>query len=180
VQPRYNVQQGKFWLGVGLQSPTHIVRYPLGEALVYGFRNNWRLTQATLQIFGRLITGRESIRNFAGPIGIAHMAGQAARSGSLDFIAFLSFLGLQLGLINLFPIPLLDGGHILLLIPEFITRRRLSWKMRIATAKVGLVFITTLFILILFNDVRGCVSRMSAPKAAVSEQVSPDAARGSP
>ena len=104
-----------------------------------------------LKVIGDLITGKAP--DVAGPVGIAAMAGQAARAGTWNLITFLAMISLNLGILNLFPFPALDGGHLFLLIGEMIFRRRLPMKVERYIHFAGFVFLITLIVIVTWFDI---------------------------
>ena len=113
---------------------------------------NYRLTMLTFTIVGKIITGQASIRAMSGPIEIAKFSGAAARAGIGPLLSFMGLISLQLGVFNLFPIPILDGGVIFLLLLEGLLRRDLSMKVKERIFQVGFVFLILLMGIVIFND----------------------------
>jgi regulator of sigma E protease len=110
-------------------------------------------TRQITQVIGGLFTGRVSMRELAGPLGIARMSGQAAKHGPISFLGLMAIISLNLGLINLLPIPILDGGHVLLLAIEGIMRRDLSIAVKERFVQVGLVFLLAVFAFVMYSDI---------------------------
>jgi regulator of sigma E protease len=106
-----------------------------------------------------LVERRVSAKSFRGPIGIAQVSGEAAREGALAFLSLMAMVSLQLAIFNLLPIPILDGGVILLLALEMIMRRDLSLRVKEAVFKLGFVFLMALMAFAFYND----ISRMLPP-----------------
>ena len=94
-----------------------------------------------------------SPKSFAGPIRIAQMSGQAAREGAATFIGLMAAVSLNLAIVNLMPIPILDGGVILLLLVEMLLRRDLDLKVKEAVVKVGFVFLMVVLVFAIYNDI---------------------------
>jgi regulator of sigma E protease len=107
----------------------------------------------TVDVVGKLFSGRVSIKQLQGPVGISHMAGQAVRRGPLDVISLMVLIRINLGILNLLPIPILDGGNILLLAIEGIMRRDLSLSFKERFVQVGLVFLLVIFAIVMYNDI---------------------------
>ena len=101
----------------------------------------------------RLIAGKESVRSLAGPLGISRMAGESARAGLGSLIGFMALLSLNLGILNLMPIPVLDGGHLVFLIAEKIMGKPVPVKLRMIVQQVGMFLIFGLMIFAIYNDV---------------------------
>ena len=96
------------------------VRYGVIDALGHGVRKTWELAVFTLRMLGRIVTGEASLKNISGPITMADFAGQSAQAGTLVFIGYLALISISLGVLNLLPVPLLDGGHLLYYFGEII------------------------------------------------------------
>ena len=94
-----------------------------------------------------------STRSLSGPIGIAQLSGEAYRAGMAELLMFTCFISLQLGIFNLLPIPVLDGGVILLLLVESLIRRDLSLEVKERFAQVGIVFLLLLAVFVMYNDI---------------------------
>ncbi len=121
----------------------------LGEAT----SETWRLTTATLGILGRMVTGSASLSNLSGPITIARMAHSSARLGFSRFLFFLGLISLSLAIINLLPIPMLDGGHLMYYLAELIKGSPVSMRTQIVGQYVGLLLVVSLMGLAVFNDI---------------------------
>jgi regulator of sigma E protease len=106
-----------------------------------------------VNIVGRLFTGRVSVRQLQGVVGIARESGQAVRQGPSSVINLMALISVNLGILNLLPIPILDGGHILLLAIEGAMRRDLSLAFKERFVQVGFVFLLVLFGIVMYNDV---------------------------
>ena len=100
-----------------------------------------------------MIVGKADTSQLGGPIRIAKISGQVADIGILAFISMMAYISISLGLVNLFPIPMLDGGHLLNYFFEFILRRPLSEGMQIHLQKIGLIFIIFLTFFAFYNDI---------------------------
>ena len=105
------------------------------------------------QVLVGLFSGKVSIHQLAGPVGIARISGEAAKRGPATLLGFMAVISLNLGLLNLLPIPILDGGHILLLAIEGILRRDLSLAVKERFVQVGLVFLLAVFAFVMYSDI---------------------------
>lgn len=144
----------KVWrIGVGFGSSMVVRQLPWGEALAASVRDNLRNSLATFDVLGKILTRRMSTRSLAGPIGIAQLSGEAYRAGIPELLMFVCFISLQLGIFNLLPIPVLDGGVILLLFVETVIRRDLSLAVKERFAQVGIVFLLLLAVFVMYNDI---------------------------
>ena len=110
-------------------------------------------TGKLISIISKLFTGKLSVRQLQSFVGIAVQAGQAVQEGPVDTINLMAVLSLNLGILNLLPIPILDGGNILLLAMEGIRRRDFSMAFKERFVQVGLVFLLVLFAYVMYNDV---------------------------
>lgn len=128
-------------------------RYGFFESIKKGTKENLKLFALTGDVLSRLLTFQLSYKALGGPVQIAEATGAAARTGLGGFVYFLAFLSMQLGILNLLPIPVLDGGHILFMGIEGIRRRPVSIKVRNFFTQMGLAFLLGLMVLITFNDI---------------------------
>ncbi len=130
-----------------------ILRFGPVEGLGQAFSETWRLTSGTLGILGRMVTGQASLANLSGPITIAQMAQDSARLGVSRFLFFLGLISLSLAIINLLPIPVLDGGHLLYFLIEAIKGSPVSERGQVIGQTIGLVAVAALMSLAIFNDI---------------------------
>lgn len=124
-----------------------------GGSLAAGTRQTFELTWLILRFVGRLITGAESARDIGGPILIGQLSGQAARAGVLALIYFMAFLSVNLAVLNLLPIPILDGGHLVFLAVEAVRGRALSLQTRARLSQVGFLLILAIMVWAITSDV---------------------------
>lgn len=125
----------------------------LGQAFADASKEAWRITVVTLRGIGQMITGKRDTDELGGILRIAEMSGDITKeNGVLDFIMFMALLSINLGLINLFPIPLLDGGHVVIYTLEIITRRELNEKVKDFVSRLGLYILVALMIFATYND----------------------------
>ncbi len=127
--------------------------YGLVDAVKHGVNEVHNLFMLNAMFLGQLLTGKASSKNIGGPIAIAQIAGSAAKSGMSDLLWFTAFFSLQLGVLNLFPIPILDGGLIFFLIIEAIMRKPVSLKKREIAQNIGLAMIIMLMVFAFYNDI---------------------------
>lgn len=138
-------------------------RLSVFEALRDASVETWDITVATLRGVGQMISGKRSGDDVGGIIRIAEMSGDITKqSGVLDFIVFMALLSINLGLINLFPIPLLDGGHIVICLVEMVTRREMGTKLKDLLFKTGFALIMALMIFATWNDIARLINRWFA------------------
>ncbi len=123
------------------------------EALTDASKETWRITVMTLRGVGQMIVGKRSSDEVGGIIRIAEMSGDITKSsGGLDFLIFMALLSINLGLINLFPIPLLDGGHVVIYLIEIFTGRELNERVKDYVFRFGLFLIVSLMLFATYND----------------------------
>ena len=128
-------------------------RMSLPDAFVEACSETWRITEGTLRGGGQMITGKRGSEDLGGILRIAEMSGDISRkNGMLDFIAFMALLSINLGLINLFPIPVLDGGHVVIYLVEIVSRREINAKVKENLFKAGFALILALMIFATWND----------------------------
>ena len=130
-----------------------VVRYGLGEALAQGAVKTWELSTFTVRMLGRIVTGDASLRNISGPLTMADIAGQSAQAGLLVFVSYLALISISLGVLNLLPVPLLDGGHLLYYLAELIKGSPVSDRAVEVGQRIGMAMLAVLMALALFNDV---------------------------
>ncbi|GGH96836.1 RIP metalloprotease RseP [Pseudomonas fluvialis] len=120
--------------------------------LLEGARRTWSMTLLTLDSLKKMLLGELSVKNLSGPITIAKVAGASAQSGLGDFLHFLAYLSISLGVLNLLPIPVLDGGHLLLYLVELVRGRPLSERVQTWGMQIGISLVIGVMLLALFND----------------------------
>ncbi len=138
---------------VGSRNGMVVRQLPWGEAVATSIGDNLRNSLATFDVLGKILTRKMSTRSLAGPIGIAQLSGEAYRAGIPELLMFVCFISLQLGIFNLLPIPVLDGGVILLLFVESLIRRDLSLAVKERFAQVGIMFLLLLAVFVMYNDI---------------------------
>jgi regulator of sigma E protease len=131
---------------------TMVVHYGPLDAAAKAVRQVKEICTMTLRILGRMIVGEVSLKNITGPITIAEYAGETAKMGAEPFIAFVAFISVSLGLMNLLPIPVLDGGHLLYYSLEVLTGRPVSERIADLAQRIGLGLLVSLMALAIFND----------------------------
>lgn len=153
ITPEYNSANEVALIGISAYSEKIIRKYGFFESIKYGFLEMNKLLAQTLDFIWQLVSGTASAKNLGGPIMIAKVAGIAAESGASDLFYFMGFLSLQLGILNLFPIPILDGGHLVFLLYESTRRKPLSDRKQEIAQQVGLVLLVTLMGYVIYNDI---------------------------
>ena len=138
-------------LGVKGGAPEYKQLDPVA-ALVAGVDQTWEVTVQTIQGLGQMLTGQRSADELSGPLGIAQLSGQVASLGIASLISFIAVLSVNLGLINLFPIPILDGGHLVLYLVEALRGRPVSQKLQEIGFRAGFAVLAGLFVFATWND----------------------------
>lgn len=153
ISPRRD-PDGSWKVGVAVAADLKEVteRFPLGQSFVEGWRRLKTDFRMTLSILGRLFVGRASLKTMSGPLDIAKFSGEAARTGAIPLVALMAAISLQLGIFNLLPIPVLDGGHLFLVMIEGAVRRDFSLAVKERILQVGFLMILALISVILYND----------------------------
>ncbi len=142
----------KVGVQVGGDLPEVLERFPVRQAFIEGWRRVQTDLRMTLSILGRLFRGRASLKSMSGPLDIAKFSGEAARTGAVPLVALMAAISLQLGIFNLLPIPVLDGGHLFLLGIEGAARRDFSLRVKERILQIGFVVILALLVVVLYND----------------------------
>ncbi len=153
--------EGKPQWQIGIRAPDTrdaVLRYGPIEAVPVAVRETWLMTVTTLKLMKHLIVGRASLRNVSGPIGIAQSANFSAQMGTAWFLWFLATLSLSIAILNLLPIPILDGGHLLYYLIEWVKGSPVSERAMMAGQYVGLALLFGLMGLAFYNDILGLIS----------------------
>ena len=140
-------------IGFNVKIATTRIRYGLAAAMKNSFQEAGRLMFLTFNAFKKIIQRKMSVKSFSGPIEIARVSQQALESGFSNFFMLIAFISLQLGIVNLFPIPGLDGGHLLIFTIEAIIRRDLNPKLKSILIYAGFAFLISLMVFIVLNDI---------------------------
>ena len=142
-----------YLIGVAPHYETIFKRFPFGKAVVAGAERSIDLIDLTLVFIQKLFAGHVSSSNIGGPITVVQIAGQAAQTDISSVLSILAFLSIQLGILNLLPIPILDGGHLFFYTFELVFRRPLSLRAREWAQQIGLILLVALMVLAFYNDI---------------------------
>jgi regulator of sigma E protease len=143
----------KYQIGVAPEPALAYKRVGPVQALSEAGSRTWEIVEDTIGVFGKLFSGRVSAKQLQSIVGISRAAGEAVSQGPFTVISLMALISVNLGILNLLPIPILDGGHILLLSLEGIRRRDFSLTFKERFIQVGLVFLLVLFAYVMYNDV---------------------------
>jgi regulator of sigma E protease len=144
---------------VGMTPVNRAIREPVsfGTAIVMGSTATWNMGSGVLAVLGGLVTGQISVKNLGGPVAIARTSVEAAKTGVETLFSLIAFLSINLAILNLVPIPLLDGGQLLMHTAETVKGGPFSDRTREWIARVGLAAIGLLFVTVMFNDLKALV-----------------------
>ncbi len=162
VTPKAVEQKGETIgkIGAGVKVPEQLldslrVTYTLSplDAIPAALEKTWFLSYSTLKMMGKMVIGKASVENLSGPISIAQFAGQSADMGFVFFLKYLGLISVSLGVLNLLPIPVLDGGHLMFFAIEAIKGSPVSEKIQIYFQQVGVLLLISLMVLAIFLDI---------------------------
>jgi len=144
---------GRIDAAVGTVPERVLVRYGALDGLIKGVQRTWDMSVLSIKMLGRIVIGQASVRNLNGPLTIADAAGQSAQQGLVTFIGFLAVVSLSIGVLNLIPLPMLDGGHLMYYLFEAVTGRPVSdlWLARLQRGGVAILLLV--MSVALYNDV---------------------------
>ena len=163
VTPRSRSEDGETFGFIGVRTRievpdeirremTVVERHGPVDGLLESLDKTWRTTWLTLRVLGKLVTGEASFRNLSGPITIAHYAGITARIGLEPFLGFLAIISISLGVLNLLPVPMLDGGHLFYYFIEVFKGSPVSEQTEIIGQKIGILLLFCLMSIAIYND----------------------------
>ena len=153
IAPVYNNEMKMYLVGISRQEELVFKRYGFLEAVLKGSSTAVEMTGRLFTVIKGLVIGQYSIKYLGGPIMIAQVAGKAAESGAVDLLSLVAFLSLQLVIINLFPIPVLDGGHLAFFFIESVKGSPISEKIMTAAQQAGIAILIALMALVTYNDI---------------------------
>ena len=130
-----------------------VVQYPIFESIVKGVEKTRQMTLLTFRLIGKLLIGEASIKNISGPIAIADYAGKSVTIGLNYFLELLAIISVSLAVLNILPVPLLDGGHVLYIVIEWIKGSPLSERAQVIGQNFGILLLGTLMMLAFYNDI---------------------------
>jgi len=139
--------QEEYWKKLELR-----MEYNPWQAMKAGVVKTWDMSVLMLRVLARIATGQASLRNISGPITIAQYAGDSASLGIIPFLSFLAIVSVSLGVLNLLPIPVLDGGHLLYYLIEMVKGSPVSEQVQATGQQVGILLLVALMALAFYND----------------------------
>lgn len=155
ASPEYDTTEGRYLMGVApAQPPTRTVKYGFFAAFSQAGAKTWEYTTMIFDVLGKLFNQQVSPKQLAGPIGIVQMSGVVALSGLIAILNFMALIGVNLAVLNLFPLIITDGGMLLFLLLEAVRGKPLSLKSQMLINRIAIAFFITLFLFVTFNDIR--------------------------
>jgi regulator of sigma E protease len=139
-------------IGVGPAGDVVVQDVGMGSAPALAARHTWNAVALTYAAVAGLLTGNVSLRNLAGPVAIAEMSGEATRAGPQVLLSFIALLSVNIAVLNLLPLPVLDGGRLVLLLIELVRRRPLKLETQLAIQSIGAALLLALTVFVLWND----------------------------
>jgi regulator of sigma E protease len=159
VTPQVSVQKDIFGeevrvglIGIKPEGSVFIERFDPFTATYRACVQSWRITELTAVSIVKIFEGKVSAKTIGGPILIAQLAGQQAKAGILSLVIFMAVISINLVILNVLPIPALDGWHILIFLIEGVTRKPVSLKLRERAQQVGIFIIILIMLLVFYND----------------------------
>jgi regulator of sigma E protease len=143
---------GRGMIGISINEATKSFKPGPLEAVKLSVQRNWESSGLIFQTLGGLFTGETSVRQLQGPVGIAQLSGESAQQGLLSLLSLMAMISLNLGILNLLPVPILDGGHILIMGLEGIARRDFSMQVKEKMLLAGFVVLMMLLVTVIYND----------------------------
>lgn len=153
LTPAQRNGEGDYLLGIAPFYRSESKSFGFFDAVREGASRTWELIDLTVVFVQKLFSGSVSAKNIGGPITVVQIAGQAAQTDVSAILSVLAFISIQLGILNLLPIPILDGGHILFYVIELIIRRPVSMRVRELAQQVGMAMLLMLMVLAFYNDI---------------------------
>ncbi len=158
LKPVMDDASERYVIGINFSQESRFIQYGFAESVREGVKRAAELTRLTFDVIKKLFSFNLSIKSLGGPIMIAQATGAAAESGISALISLMAFISLQLGILNLLPIPVLDGGHVFFLLAELGLRRPISIKTREIAQQVGFAILISLMLIVSYNDIMRAIA----------------------
>jgi regulator of sigma E protease len=138
-------------VGVG----PRVQREPVGplRAVQLGAETTVEIIGLSLKSLGMLVTGKASVKDLTGPAGIVYLSGETARAGWITFLSFIALISVSIGLLNILPFPVLDGGHVVYILIEAVIRRPIAPRVKLALQQVGMILLLLLVVIVTYHDI---------------------------
>lgn len=160
VTPERSTNSRLPWrIGIGFRMPVQVVKLPFGPALAESLQFNRQNATMIFQVLRSIVARRVSPKTLSGPIGIAQLSSEAAQEGPSSFLGLMAVVSLNLAIFNLLPIPILDGGTLLLLMIEMLMQREMSIQVKETVFKLGFVFLMMVVVFVIYNDISRILTR---------------------
>jgi len=144
---------------IGVTPPNKFLKLGLTESLFEGLRFSAYLTKIVVQTLVKLVTGEMSPKALGGPITIVQASGESLKAGVFNFLLLMAYISINLAIINILPVPILDGGHLMFFIVEAIIRRPVTGRIREIATQIGVLFLVFLFVMVFYNDISRIVTK---------------------
>ncbi len=160
VTPEASTNSRLPWhIGIAFRMPIQVVKLPLAPAIAESLRFNRQNATMIFQVLRSIVARRVSPKTLSGPIGIAQLSNEAAQEGPSSFLGLMAVVSLNLAIFNLLPIPILDGGTLLLLLIEMLLQREMSVQVKETVFKLGFVFLMMVVVFVIYNDISRILTR---------------------
>ncbi|HOY87506.1 MAG TPA: RIP metalloprotease RseP [Methylotenera sp.] len=153
VTPEAKIISGNEIGMIGVKAKESKIHYTPLAAFVKANNTTWDTSLLSLRLMGKLVTGQLSLKNMSGPVTIANAAGESANRGIKQFIGFLAFISISIGIMNLLPIPVLDGGHLMYYMVEIVTGKPVSEATMMIGQKIGILLLGLMMVIAFYNDI---------------------------
>lgn len=153
VTPEAKIISGNEIGMIGVKAKESKIHYTPLAAFVKASNTTWDTSLLSLRLMGKLVTGQLSLKNMSGPVTIANAAGESANRGIKQFIGFLAFISISIGIMNLLPIPVLDGGHLMYYMVEIVTGKPVSEATMMIGQKIGIFLLGLMMVIAFYNDI---------------------------
>jgi len=138
---------------IGIDQAYERIPVSVFRGFAVGAETTWEVTSLSLKSIGMLMTGRASVKDLTGPAGIVYLSGETARAGWITFLSFIALINISIGLLNILPFPVLDGGHLVYILIEAVIRKPISTKVKLALQQVGMVLLLALVLVVTYHDI---------------------------